>query len=342
MTKIKTPNTETIHILVLKDIDGPLKHIEDMPYSLYARSVGDKSDCINLLSKGLGVSNTDSAFGADSETLANSEIRDYFFTPRRICIIGARKHTTYGLEVTKAIIREIAPFNPIIVSGLATGIDTVALETAIEYNLRTIAVIGSGLDDNSVYPRENIPLVYQIQKSGGMILSEYDIGIQAKKWHFPARNRIMAGIADTIIVVEGTKKSGTLITARLGLEYGKEIISIPGSIFSPLSKGPLSLIEQGATPLTDPSDIASLLKLTNNQTDNLDNDLILRDEALNSESYSRCSADEILVLGVIKVPRARDEILALSGLKAGALQVILIQLDIKGLIEEKYGKIVRR
>lgn len=276
----------------------------------------------------------------------------------KICIVGARKHTAYGVKVVEELIQKLAPYKPIIVSGLATGIDSIALETALKHNLQTIAVIGSGLDDDSIYPRENIPLVYQIQNQNGLIISEYPEGEQGLKWHFPARNRIMAGISDVIIIVEGTERSGTLITARLGLEFGKDIICVPGSIFSPLSTGPLGLISQGAIPLTEIDDIEKILNLESpnkgeNQSDKSDNSdnkksektakqlKLLKDEPDKTKKYSRCNYDETYVLKVLKEPLSREELTEITQYSYGALQIILIELEIKGYVTEKYGKIVR-
>lgn len=252
-----------------------------------------------------------------------------------ICIIGARKHSEYGRQVVRGILREIKHYNPIVISGLATGIDSIALQESLELGLRTIAVLGSGLDDESIYPRTNIRLANQIIERGGLLLSEYAPGTSAQKWTFPQRNRIMAGLSHTIIVIEGNRQYGTLITARLGLEFGKTIVSVPGSIFSPLSAGPLSLIADGAIPLTCPEDILSIHNLEKNQ-------LALRDRADRDMLYSRCNADELILLEKLAEPKTRDQLLVETKYTADRLQIVILTLEIKGLIEEKMSKIVRR
>lgn len=254
----------------------------------------------------------------------------------KICIVGSRKHSEYGKRVTYDIIRELAPFNPIIVSGLATGIDSYALSYACQLNLRCIAVLGSGLSDDVIYPQSNIPLAHQIIEQGGSLISEYAPSIRAQKWSFPLRNRIMAGLSDTIVIVEGNTTSGTLITARLGLEFGKTIVCVPGSIFSELSAGPLSLIEQGALPLTKPSDILSIHNLQTTHS-------ILHDQSTRIKKYERCTLEEQAVLshinshGLVDDHINRDKLLEITKFSPDKLQIILVTLEIKGMISEKFG-----
>ncbi len=322
--------TDKIQYIELEDMDCVLNNLEGMPQGLYIRYQDNEN--------------------ADFADLRHATELLGYTERKKICIVGARKHTDYGVLVIGALLREVAPYNPIIISGLAEGIDTIALETALKYKLDTIAVIGSGLDDHSIYPRSNILLAYDICKSGGIIISEYPEGEKPMKWNFPARNRIMAGLADTIIVIEGTRKSGTLITARLGAEYGKDVIAVPGSIFSPLSAGPLSLIEHGATPLIEPSNILTLLNLVTEEelekvrTSGLSGPGVLgtcKDKQLKSEKYHNCSEAELSILHILDQPRDRNEILSEIDIKAGDLQILLIQMEMRQLITEKYGKIVR-
>lgn len=370
MTNKIPQNIQYIEYIELANLDCTINMLEDMPLGLYLRrGEATQGEAVELLCvDSVAKTGEKSARNSSHESTQNS-------VRRKVCIIGARKHTAYGVLVVKAIIQELARFDPIIISGLATGIDTVTLETALEHNLKTIAVIGSGLDDDSIYPRENLLLTYQIARSGGIIVSEYEEGTPALKQHFPRRNRIMAGLADIIIIIEGTRKSGTLITARLGLEFGKDIVCVPGSIFSPLSQGPLSLIEQGAIPLTQISDILEVLHLEEKNSqlefkfdqthdappDNPDNTekrksdrktyknleeypqnlKIIREEQTLAEKYYRCSEEELGILNLLDEPLDKQELLEVSQYKLGALQIILIQLEIKGYITEKYGKIVR-
>ncbi len=258
-----------------------------------------------------------------------------------VCIIGSRKHTQYGESVVKSLIGYLAPYNPIIISGLATGIDTLALQYAVEKDLACIAVLGSGINDNSIYPRENISLAHIILNKSGLLISEYPPGTRADKWRFPVRNRIMAGLAKAIIIVEGGKKSGTLITARLGLDFNRDIICIPGSIFSELSGGPLSLIQHGAIPLTHPSDILEVLELGTDD-ESLARQSTLHDEAHINERYSRCTTEERMIIdALLYEPLDRNDLLIKTGYEIQKLQVLITTLEVKGFIIEKYGKIVR-
>lgn len=275
-----------------------LSHIHTPPKSLYVRG--------------------------NSELLESSDLK--------ICIIGSRTHTEYGRRVTLDIIKTLAPYHPIIISGLATGIDSHALTYALTHHLRCIAVLGSGLCDDVIYPQSNVGLAHQIVAAGGALISEYGPEVRAQKWSFPLRNRIMAGLSDSIVIVEGGIHSGTLITARLGLEFGRTIISVPGSIFSQLSAGPLSLIEQGAIPLTSPNDILRIHNLSGGQ-------LLLRDETSYREQYTRCTPEERTLLDQLGHEMQRDELLRALKWSPDRFQIVLVTLEIKGLIHEKYGYI---
>lgn len=364
-----TQNIQYIEYVELAGMDCILNMLEDMPQGLYLRrGEATQGEAVDLLCVESGAKTSEKLAKNLAQEFAQNSTQNS--ARKKICIIGARKHTAYGVLVVKAIVKELARFDPIIISGLATGIDTVALETALEHNLKTIAVIGSGLDDDSIYPRENLLLTYQITGSGGIIVSEYVEGTPAMKHHFPRRNRIMAGLADIIIIIEGSRKSGTLITARLGLEFGKDIVCVPGSIFSPLSQGPLSLIEQGAIPLTQISDILEVLHLEEKNSqlefkfdieksaeeakqvgggkktypifdDSTQNLKIIREEQTLAEKYYRCSEEELGILNLLNEPLDKQQLLEISQYRLSELQIILIQLEIKGYITEKYGKIVR-
>lgn len=170
-----------------------------------------------------------------------------------ISIIGCRQCSEYGRIVAKQISFELAKYNINIVSGMAKGIDTCAHIGCINAKGKTIAVLGSGLD--RVYPKENIKLYNEIIKSGGAIISEYIIGTKPDKLNFPARNRIVSGLSNGIIVVEAKEKSGTLITVDFALEQGKDVFAVPGNITSHNSIGTNKLIKQGAKMITCVNDI---------------------------------------------------------------------------------------
>jgi DNA processing protein len=179
-----------------------------------------------------------------------------------IGIVGSRKCTNYGVDVTRIITRELCNNNINIISGLAKGIDTHAHKTCIDNGKYTCAVLGSGID--VVYPRENKQLYNEILING-CIISEYVPGTEPYAYNFPVRNRIISAISDVLIVVEASTKSGSLITAGLAAEQGKDVMVVPGSIFSEQSMGANKLIKDGAYPFTCVDDIFELLGLKYNK-----------------------------------------------------------------------------
>lgn len=173
-------------------------------------------------------------------------------------IIGSRNFTSYGKDAARLISKEISINNINVISGMARGIDTFAQESSIENGGFTCAVLGSGID--VVYPRENKKL-YDIISEKGCIVSEFLPGTRPFSYNFPIRNRIISGLSDIVIVVEASEKSGSLVTAGIALEQGKEIVAVPGSIFSEQSKGTNKLIRDGAYPFTDFEDLFRILNI---------------------------------------------------------------------------------
>ena len=164
-----------------------------------------------------------------------------------LAIIGSRNYSFYGKKVANDFSFNLAKNDFCIVSGLAKGIDSFAHISALNANGRTIAVLGSGLDN--IYPKENIELARKIVKANGLIVSEYELGTKPLKQHFPARNRIISGLSDGVLVIEATKNSGTNITVDFALEQGKDVFVVPGDIYSNTSDGTNFLIKEGAIPV---------------------------------------------------------------------------------------------
>lgn len=175
---------------------------------------------------------------------------------KSIAIVGCRDASNYGKNITKELAYNLGKNNIITVSGLAKGIDTFCHIGSVEAGARTIAVVAHGLD--MIYPKENRNLAIRILKSGGAIVSEYDLGKKALKQNFPARNRIISGLAESTVVVEAKKESGSLITANFALNEGRDVYAVPGNINNANSEGTNELIKNGANVLTSYRDLLNV------------------------------------------------------------------------------------
>jgi len=171
-----------------------------------------------------------------------------------IAVVGSRKHSYYGRQVAQKIAAELSEAGLVVVSGLALGIDAIAHEGALSAQGKTVAVLGSGLDDDNIFPKNNFNLAQRIINSG-CLLSEYSPGTPANTFTFPARNRIIAGLSLGTLIIEAGEKSGSLITASLSLDYNREVFAIPGQIFSPQAVGTNKLIRQGAKLVMSAQDV---------------------------------------------------------------------------------------
>ena len=177
----------------------------------------------------------------------------------RVAVVGSRSVTPYGKQVTTQLVTELVSRGITIVSGLALGVDTVAHTAATAVSGGHIAILAHGLD--KIYPASNTQLARKLLSQGGVLISEYPEGTPSFKQHFVARNRIVAGLADALLIVEAGEKSGTLHTARFALEQGGDVLAVPGNITSPTSVGCNNLIKSGATPVTCVDDILHVLNL---------------------------------------------------------------------------------
>jgi DNA processing protein len=179
-------------------------------------------------------------------------VRGRLAPARRVGVVGSRRATAYGRQVARALAEELAGAGVTVVSGMARGVDAAAHEGAIAAGGQTIAVWGTGPD--RVYPAEHRALADSIGESGALV-TEYPPGTAPRRHHFPERNRIIAGMVDTVVVVEAAARSGALVTARLALDEGREVVAVPGSIFSDQSLGPNALLGLGARPLVTLRDL---------------------------------------------------------------------------------------
>ncbi|OGG60783.1 DNA protecting protein DprA [Candidatus Kaiserbacteria bacterium RIFCSPHIGHO2_01_FULL_56_24] len=241
-----------------------------------------------------------------------------------LAVVGSRAATVYGRQVCDYLIEGLRGYPVVIVSGLAYGIDAYAHKAALNTGLPCVAVPGSGLNWDVMYPRANVNLAKEILKAGGAHLSEFDSDQKAADYTFPQRNRIMAGMCKATLVIEAKERSGSLITARLATEYNRELLVVPGSIFSEASRGTHQFLKLGATPVTEPADILRVLGL---------------DVGLTKSHIDRSdlSFDETRVLDVISEPCSRDELLAALELPISDANILLSTMEIKGLIKEEFG-----
>jgi DNA processing protein len=177
----------------------------------------------------------------------------------RVAMVGSRAVSAYGREVTARLARELAERGVVIISGLALGVDGIAHQACLDAGGTTVAVLANGLD--KIYPATHTRLAEAILSRGGTIMSEYAAGMPGFKWNFIARNRIVAGLAQALLITEAAEKSGTLHTAKFALEQGREVLAVPGNITSPGSVGANNLIKTGAVPVTGIDDILYTLGL---------------------------------------------------------------------------------
>lgn len=259
-----------------------------------------------------------------------------------ICIVGSRRYTRYGESICKTLIQGLAGLPVIIVSGLALGIDAIAHRAALNARIKTIAVPGSGLHPDVLYPRSHFMLAEEIVEKGGLLLSEYEPLTRASPWSFPMRNRIMAGMCHAVLIIEAENDSGTLITARLGLDYNRNIGAVPGSVLSENSSGTNGLIKKGATVITSVDDLKEFLGFTvENSLDTSEGSDRKRNK-WEVNPYENCSSEELALLELIYEPQTRDSLLGLSGLPLSQLQVVLSMLELRGLTNEAYGQVALR
>ena len=244
-----------------------------------------------------------------------------------LCVVGSRKYTPYGKGVCEKLIADLAGYPITIVSGLAIGMDAIAHRAALSANLPTIAVPGSGLDWGVLYPKSNRGLAREILQNNGALLSEFPPGFSATPYSFPQRNRIMAGMCDATLVIEAGQKSGTLITARLAMEYNRDVLTVPGSIFSQSTYGPHMLIKNGATPITSATDILEALSITPKEG--------------HTTQHKNLSVDEKRVLEALSTPLPRGELVTLLDYDISSINIILSAMELKGLIKEELGNIRR-
>lgn len=277
---------------------------EDKDYPLSLKKISDPPICLYIKGKLLNFD-----FGKD------------FF----LGIVGTRKPTSYGETLAKKFAAELSSRGIVIVSGMALGIDSLAHWAALNSSGRTIAVLGCGVD--VVYPPSNGRLYEEILKKGGLVISEFPLGRTVLKGLFVARNRIISGLSAGVLVIEGRKDSGALITARYAAEQGKEVFAPPSPIDSPMSEAPNFLLKQGAKLVTNVSDILEEfnLKISPKKKEDLARDL-------NSE-------EKLIFESLTSYPKVIDDLILETKIPIDKLLHLLSILEIKGVVEKnKEGK----
>ncbi len=290
--EIDTANDQSIRLVSIEDEDYPhlLRAIPDPPLVLYFRGEFKVNDI-------------------------------------PVALVGSRKATPYGLNVTGSLARDLGKAGVTIVSGLARGVDARAHEGALEAGTRTIAVLGSGL--NTIYPAEHKFLADRISRQGAVI-SEFPLGTPPNRDNFPVRNRIISGLSYLVVVVEASDKSGSLITARMASEQGRDVMAVPGSIFNELSRGCHALIKDGAGLVRTWEDVIAELPETIS--------LALNSRVETTEESLSEMEKSIVALLSFEQPRHVDQIASNSGVPFQELMGALVNLELKNYITQIPGK----
>jgi DNA processing protein len=236
----------------------------------------------------------------------------------------ARALSSYGREACEYLISGLAGYPESVVSGMALGADACAHRAAMRAGLHTIAIPGSGLGKEVLYPRSHLQLASDIIEAGGALLSEHPPEYQAHPYDFPSRNRIMVVVAEAVLMIESGERSGTLITARLAGEYNRHLLCFPHRIGDPHSYGSHFFLRMGATLVSKPEHILEALRIPPKET---------KTEAL----FEQVSPKEQQLLALLSDPKSRDELLRSSSLPPHETLGLLGTLELQGLIEESFG-----
>ncbi len=246
-----------------------------------------------------------------------------------LTVIGGRKITPYGQEACRHLIQGLRSYPITIVSGLAFGTDVCAHEAALEAGLPIIVFPGSGLGEYIISPRTNFPLAKRILESGGCIMSEYAENQGATMWTFPQRNRLMAGIARAVLIIEAENKSGARITTKLATDYNRDVLAVPGSIFSNMSEGTNQLLREGAVPILSVDNLLEAIGMR-------------REESSQAETlFTSCSPEEQRVLHLLASPLPRGDLIRALDIPTHKAQILISAMEIKGLVKEMMGMIGR-
>lgn len=243
-----------------------------------------------------------------------------------LAVVGTRKFTSYGKQICEDIVEPLARQGMVIVSGLALGIDGIAHQTTLKAGGLTIAVLGSGVDRQSVYPAAHRQLSEKIISNNGAVISEYPPGFAPTQYSFPERNRIIAGLSLGTLVVEAPVESGSLITAKCALDYNREVMAVPNPVTSINGIGTNNLLKMGARPVTCADDIIEAFNLTD-----------LSETVNNQPSVQLPPNEEIIISFLSRDPKHIDQIIKESQMDSSITNSSLIMLEMKGLARNLGG-----
>lgn len=288
---------EEIAIITLGDAAYPplLKQISDPPEALYIRG--------------------------DAQLLSTSHM---------LASVGSRKASAYGKQAIDLLLPPVVRAGVIVVSGMAYGIDALSHKVAIEHSRPTVAVLGGGIDDSTIYPHSHKKLAHDILKQGGAIVSEWPEKTPARPAHFLQRNRIIAGLTQATLVVQAATKSGSLVTAKLALDYNREVLAVPGPINELIAQGTNWLIHEGATPAISPQDIFNALNMEAEETTAQAAEHLGEEHTLIFTRLSRKPSHVDDITGIVKLPPER-------------VASLLLELELSGHAQHVGGmKYIRR
>lgn len=323
---LKQLSQKEISFITLTDSNYPylLKQISDAPIVLYVKgrfSVSTEVGNTNFLRGQKRLLENSVSFPSKP---AKSPKDGWWLSDNKIAVVGSRKPTSYGREITKTITAKLSAAGLTIVSGLALGVDTIAHQTAIDCSAKTIAVLGCGVD--VIYPPQNRDLYEIISDGNGCIISEMPLGHFASRGTFPARNRIISGLSRGVLMTEGTFDSGALITCSYAAEQGREVFSVPGEVTSPMSAGTLGLLKKGAKLVTGASDVLEELGISYKSYKSY-------------KTYTDASAEEKKILEILKNEDLTiDDMIRKLRISAGTIGSLLSIMELKGYIKEDGGK----
>jgi DNA processing protein len=256
-----------------------------------------------------------------------------------LCVVGARKFSDYGKDACTKLIAGLNKYPIVIVSGLAFGIDSIAHEAALEAGMKTVAFPGSGLKPENIYPRAHLGLAERIIENGGALLSPFKPDQVWTSWTFPFRNRLMAGISHATLIIEARAHSGTLLTADYAMEFGRDVMTVPGSIFSDLSYGPHMLIKRGAIPITSSEDILEALGFDlpkgNLITDKKSDVSFPQNQSLLDLSLS--PHEKMIVDHLRHKPLSSSDLIEKIAIPSSMFNIIISELELRGVVLQSEG-----